>query len=502
MNLVKMFDYAVERTPDAVVIIDDNNQYTYAEIETMVNQVAASLYRLGVQKGDRIAILLRNRMEAIVLFWAIQKVGAVFAPIDIKKSTEIIRYCINDLDVKIIVFEKSTEYLLETNKIDYRPLFISVDGDGDITYKELLHGKKNDFAFTPILAEDLSLILYTSGTSGTPKGVPRTHLNEYSSTLAYVFQCHYEKMDTSLGVISLHHTMGIRTLLSMFLLNGKIILLKEFDPNEACKHIQNQKVSVLYLLPSMYHEILALPKVEKYDFEHLRVISFAGAPMTNKLIKRCQEVFQPEYFMNQYGSTEIFTHCICEDIINKPGCVGKPGVHQRIKIVEADIDRTKSEQDIVVQGEIGEIIVSMDSPEAFKGYWNKPDLTKKSVKNNWYYTRDLGYKDDSNDIYIVGRVDEMILHAGENIFPIEIENVLLEHPEVNEVMVVGEDDERWGQVVIAYIVSNDESLTAGELDIFCKSHPTLSNYKRPRRYIFKTSLPLSSSGKPLRKNRS
>src|SRR5690625_4872944 len=144
MNLVKMFNYAVERTTNAVVIIDNNNQYTYAEIETMVNQVAASLYRLGVQKGDRIAILLRNRMETIVLFWAIQKVGAVFAPIDIKKSTEIIRYCINDLDVKIIVYEKSTEYLLETNMIDYRPLFISVDGDGDITYNELLHGKKND----------------------------------------------------------------------------------------------------------------------------------------------------------------------------------------------------------------------------------------------------------------------------------------------------------------------------------------------------------------------
>lgn len=497
MNLVRMFEYAVERTPDAIAIMDDQSKYSYEEVKIMVNKVAASLYRLGIKKGDRIAILLRNRMEGIVLFWATQKIGAVFSPINIKKSTDTIHYCINDLDVKMIVFETSTEYLIENRKIDYRPLFVNVDGKGDITYKELLQGNEHGFSFVPIHEDDLSIILYTSGTTGVPKGVPRTHLNEYSSTLAYVFQCHYEWMDISLGVIPLHHTMGIRSLLSMFLLNGAIILLKEFDPNEACQIIQDRKVTSLYLLPSMYHEIVTLTEIGKYDFEQIRVIAYAGAPMTSKLIKKCQEVFQPTYFINQYGSTEIFTHCICQDIIHKPGCVGKPGVHQNIKIIEADINRTKSEEDIVVDGEIGEIVVEMNSPEAFKGYWNKPEITKESVKNNWYYTGDLGYKDDSGDIYVVGRIDEMILHAGENIFPMEIESVLLGHPKIKDVMIVGEEDERWGQVVIAYVVPIDESLTAGELDIFCKSHPTLSNYKRPRRYIFKSSLP-KATGKPLR----
>ena len=499
VDLVRMFDYAVERNPNEIAIVEGNNHYSYKEVKTMVNHVAASLYRLGIKKGDRIAILLRNRMEAIVLFWATQKVGAVFSPINIKQSTEIIHYCINDLDVKMIVSEKSTEYLIDRGKIDYRPIFISIDGEDDITYEELLQGNENDFSYVPIHEENLSIILYTSGTSGVPKGVPRTHLNEYSSTLAYVFHCHYERMDTSLGVISLHHTMGMRSLLSMFLLNGKLILLKEFDPHEACQLIQDQKVTSLYLLPSMYHEMVTLTNIRQYNFEQIRVISYAGAPMSSKLIQKCQEVFQPTYFINQYGSTEIFTHCICQDIMHKRGCVGKPGIHQKIKIIEADIQRIKSEEDAVPDGEIGEIIVHMGSPEAFKGYWNKLEITKKSVKNDWYYTGDLGYKDKSGDIYIVGRVDEMILHAGENIFPIEVENILLEHPEVKEVMIVGEEDERWGQVVVAYIVPNDELLTAEELDIFCKSHPSLSNYKRPRRYIFKSSLPKTISGKLFRK---
>lgn len=499
MDLVKLFDNAIERTPNAIAIIDGEKSYTYQEVKGEVNDVAASLYRLGVKKGDRIAILLRNRIEMLVLFWATQKIGAVYAPINVKHSQEIIHYCINDLDVKIIVSEKSTEHLFNRSKIEYRPLFITIDGKEDIKYDELLLGKNKEFAFVPVDEADLSIILYTSGTTGTPKGVPRTHRNEYASTLAYVFHCHYEWNDVSLGVIPLYHTMGMRIMLSMFLLNGTLILLREFDPNEACEILDKKQVTALYLLPSMYHEMVTLMDKNMYDFQSVRVIAYAGAPMTAKLIRRCQEVFQPTYFTNQYGSTEIFTYTICSDIVQKPGCVGKPGINQKVKIIEADILRTKTENDEVKMGEIGEIIVSMDSPEAFKGYWNKPDITKKSVINDWYYTGDLGYKDEFGDIYVVGRTDEMILCAGENIFPSEVETVLLEHPKVEKVMIVGEDDERWGQVVVAYIVPADDTLTANELDIFCKSHPILSNYIRPRRYMFKSSLPKSPSGKLLRK---
>ncbi|MDY0393792.1 class I adenylate-forming enzyme family protein [Virgibacillus halophilus] len=319
-------------------------------------------------------------MEAIVLFWATQKLGAVFSPINIMQTKEIIHYCINDLDAKMIVFEKTTEYLIERGKIDYRPLFITIDGKSDITYSELLQGNEYDFNHITVHENDLSIILYTSGTTGIPKGVPRTHLNEYSSTLAYVFHCRYEWMDTSLGVIPLHHTMGIRSLLSMFLLNGTTILLKNFDPNEACQLIQDQKVTCVYLFPSMYHEIVSLTDIKKYDFERLRVISYAGAPMTNRLIQKCQEVLNPAHFINQYGSTEIFTHTICQEIIHKPGCAGKPGIHQKIKVIEADASRSKSEEDVVPNGVIGEVIVSMDSPEAFRGYWNKPEVTKKKCK--------------------------------------------------------------------------------------------------------------------------
>lgn len=491
MDLIKMFDYAVNRTSSKLAIVEDEKAYTYEELNQEVNQVAASLYRLGVKKGDRIAILLRNRIEAIIIFWATQKIGAVFSPINIRYTQEVIHYCINDLDVKAIVSEKATEHLIDRKKIEYRPLFITIDGKNDISYKELALAQDidKDFSYVPIDENDISIILYTSGTTGLPKGVPRTHKNEYTSTVSHIFHCHYELESSLLAVISLHHTMGMRTMLSTFLLNGTLYLLREFDPREVCQFIQDYKISCLYLFPNMYHEMVSLPEIGQYDFESLHVIAYAGAPMTSKLIQRCEKIFYPRHFINHYGSTEIFTHTICHNVDEKPGCAGKAGIHQKILIIEADVNRTKNEKDVVEDGEIGEIIVHMDSPEAFKGYWNKPDITKKSVKNNWYYTGDLGFKDESGNIFVVGRLDEMILHAGENIFPLEVENVLKEHPDVKEVKVVGEDDDRWGQVVVAYVVPANDSLTARELDIFCKNHSTLANYKRPRRYIFKASLP-------------
>lgn len=500
MDLCKMFNYSVERYPNKTAVVEGNRRYTYQELGVEVNAAAFSLLRLGVNKGDRIAVLVKNRLEIVVLFWAIQKLGAIFAPINIRQTQEIVHYCLNDLEAKYVIYDNSSEYLINRKRFIERPLFIHIDGNGgDINYQELVKQTAGDFQPNPINEDDLSVILYTSGTSGNPKGVPRSHQNEYAATFAHIFQCRYQWNDTTLGVMSLYHTMGLRSLISMMLLNGTFIVLRDYDPYDAVQLIDQEKISVLYLLPNMFHDIATLPETKRKDFDNLHTIVYAGAPMSNKLIHLCQEVFHPKNFVNHYGSTEIYTFTFCDHVSEKPGSVGKPGIHQNIRIIEPDAQRTKSPYDTVQDGEMGEIIVHLSSPESFKGYWNNPDATKKSVKQNWYYTGDLGYKDADGDLFVVGRMDEMIIYAGENIYPLEIESVLLEHPKVEEVVVIGETDERWGQVVIAHIVPSDSSLTANELDLFCKRHQKLSNFKRPRKYIFQSSFPKTTGGKILRK---
>jgi 2-furoate---CoA ligase len=499
MNLSTLFDYAIEREPNKLAVVDGDKQYTYYELNDEVNRIAFSLQKLGVRKHDRVAVLLKNRIEAVVFFWAVQKLGAIFTPINISQSQEIIHYCLSDVEVRFIVYEKASETAIDRKKLVERPLLISIDGRGDITYQELLDKGSNQCAPAEISDDDLSVILYTSGTSGNPKGVPRSHKNEYASTVAHILQCQYQRYDHTLGIMPLYHTMGLRSLLCMMMLNGTLVIVREFDAYEELQLIEQEKVNCLYLIPTMYHDMVSLPEAKNMDFSTLHTIAYAGAPMSSRLIMMCDEIFNPENFINHYGSTEIYTFTTCPNVREKPGCVGKAGVHQRIRMIEADPNRLATPNDIVSDGDIGEIIVHSGSPESFKGYWNKPDTTGKSIMNNWYYTGDLGYKDRDGDLFIVGRIDEMILSAGENIYPQEIEAALTEHPKVQETVVLGEEDERWGQVVVAFIVPSDQTLTINELDQFCKKHLQLSNYKRPRRYIFLPALPKTAVGKIMRK---
>ncbi|MCL6593051.1 MAG: AMP-binding protein, partial [Alicyclobacillus sp.] len=224
-----------------------------------------------------------------------------------------------------------------------------------------------------------------------------------------------------------------------------------------------------------------------------------GAAMTTALTQTCFEKLRPQVFVNHYGSTEVYTYTVCDYLDKKPGCAGKPGVHQRLRVVQADPEGRATPADVVPPGEPGEIIVDIRSDEAFRGYWNRPDATAKAIRDGWYFTGDIGMLDEDGDLYVLGRVDDMIISGGENIHPIEVEDVLAKHPQVAEVAVVGLPDERWGEVVTAFVVRRDPALTAEDLDAFCKASPQLSNFKRPRKYVFVDALPKSPVGKILRR---
>ena len=202
--------------------------------------------------------------------------------------------------------------------------------------------------------------------------------------------------------------------------------------------------------------------------------------MTSTLVRRCADAFQPEVFVNHYGSTEVYTFSIGRDQLGKPGCAGRASMNVRLKV------------------EGGEICAHLSSDEAFAGYWNRPDADAKAIRDGWYHTGDTGHVDDEGDLWVDGRVDDMIVSGGENIHPLEVENVLAEHPCVQEVAVIAAPDERWGQRVVAVIVAAGD-VTAEQLDAHCLASTTLARFKRPREYRFVDSLPKSPSGKILRR---
>ncbi|HTD18941.1 MAG TPA: AMP-binding protein, partial [Ktedonobacteraceae bacterium] len=345
----------------------------------------------------------------------------------------------------------------------------------------------------------------TSGTTGRPKGVPRSHLNEASAAEAHIMQNQYTLFESTIGVMPFYHTMGMRTLLVTTFLNGKLVLLPPHDksggyePQAALELLAQEEITNLYLVPTLYYDLANHPQLDQYDLRALTRLGYAGAAMTSTLTQACFERFRPKVFVNHFGSSEVYTFTICSWLNRKPTCAGRPGFHEEIRIVTADPTRYVLSDEVVGTGIPGEVIVSLASPEAFKGYWHRPDANEKALRQGWYFTGDVGVWDEDGDLWVQGRVDDMLISGGENIHPLEVEDVLTQHPKVAEVAVAGLPDERLGQIVAAFVVPADTSLTAEELDQFALANLQLARFKRPRRYVFIKEVPKSAVGKILRR---
>jgi len=240
------------------------------------------------------------------------------------------------------------------------------------------------------------------------------------------------------------------------------------------------------------------PDFARHDLYSVRNIAYAGMAMTEALTARCAAAFRPERFSNFYGSSEIYTFTVCDHVADKPGSAGRAGSGQEIRIVRADPEPVVGPDERVPAGAVGEIIASMASPEAFAGYWKRPDADRRAIRGGWYFTGDLGRFDPDGELYVVGRVDDMIISGGENIHPEEVENVLAASPLVRQAAVVGAADSRWGERVLAFIEPASPAATAAALDAHCLASG-LARFKRPRGYVFVESIPRSPAGKLLRR---
>ncbi|HUN52236.1 MAG TPA: AMP-binding protein, partial [Candidatus Sulfotelmatobacter sp.] len=343
-------------------------------------------------------------------------------------------------------------------------------------------------------ADAWSLMLYTSGTTSRPKGVPRRHRAERAAAVAHVAQNLYAHGERTLGVMPLYHTMGVRSLLAMSLIGGRFVCLPRFEAGTALKLIAGEKITNLYLVPTLYHDLLGHADFAAADIASVRKLGFAGAPMTDGLLQKLVRAFRPELFVNHYGSSEIYTCTIDQHAAAKPGSAGRAGLNQLIRVAKLGAETPAR---LAAVGEEGEVIALLAGDEAFEGYWRRPDADARALRDGWYFTGDTGYFDADGDLFVTGRVDDMIITGGENVSPVEIESCLSLHPAVAEVAVVGLPDERLGKAVTAF-VKRSAPVDAAALEEFCRGSG-LANFKRPRRIVFVEEIPKSPVGKLLRR---
>ncbi len=495
LDLAQTFTASVERDPAAPAITDAGVTLTYAQWHKEVLRVAGMLVHNGMQVGGRVVGITQNRVESATLHLACQYAGVVMTPVNWRANAEELDYVLVDADATGVVYEKLTQEAVVGSRRANNIARIAIDADGGSDCVSFCSCAPT--VFDPEShpgADALSVMLYTSGTTGRGKGVPRSHFAERAAAVAHIAQNQYRRGEVSLGVMPLYHTMGVRSLLSSIIINGHFICQRRFDPVQALELISRYGISNLYLVPTLFHDLLHAPGFASSDLSSVTKLGFAGQAMTDGLLNALVEAFSPELFVNHYGSSEIYTFTVEPNAAAKPGSAGKAGLNQRVRVVKLD---ATSADDLADVAQEGQIVASLAGDESFSGYWNRPEADATALRDGWYFTGDIGYFDAAGDLFVTGRVDDMIISGGENILPADIESVLSLHEGVDEVAVVGLADARWGQVVTAFVVRR-EGVDETILNDWCL-RSQLADFKRPRRYVFVRGIPKSPVGKILRR---
>lgn len=500
MLLGRALSLTAERHPERVAIAGEH-PLTYAEWDRRTNRLARGLGGLGIKRGDRVAVIAGNGEPAASVHLACQKLGAGTVPLNVRYSPDELAYCVTDAAPKALVCDESTAALVgeAIGRLDGASPPVVHAGQA---LENLLADQPDGALGVAVAEEDVSVMLYTAGTTGRPKGVPRSQHAEVFAGLAHVIQARYSPTgESTLCAMPMYHTMGLRSLISMVLIGGTTAFLPSFSPEAALTTIEREQLSALYLVPTAFWALLQESGAAD-GCTSVRKLAYAGAAMTASLTTQLVQAFRPEVFINHYGSTEVYTFAVESDAIARPGSAGRPGLFTRLRLVAADPERRVGPDERVPPGETGEIIASLASDEAFAGYWRRPDADERALRDGWYFTGDLGHIDDEDNLRVSGRIDDMVISGGENVHPLEVEDAVSRCDGVDEVAVAGVPDDKWGHAVTAFVVlAGEASGEAGARRIaeWTRAHSGLAAYKRPKRIVVIDALPKSPVGKILRR---
>jgi acyl-CoA synthetase (AMP-forming)/AMP-acid ligase II len=501
-NLVDMLEHSVERFGDREAMVDGPIRLTYGEYDRLCNNLADSLRGRGVGKGDRVAILMPNSWEYAVSFFGITRLGAIAVLLNWRCAGPELAYMLNDSGATCLLMHASYWETIETVKEQLDSVkAIHVQGgpppDGTSPFLDLIEKDAPDKVVSdpPVAQEDPAAILYTSGTTGLPKGALVLHRNCIANALNAKILAEGDENDRTLIIAPMFHATGIHSQLTAFLnIGGCSVIHQTFDPIDTLRTIQDEKISFGAGVAAMFWVILNMAPWKDYDLSSLRHFVFGGSPVPVELFNQMIENFPHVKFGNVFGLTEatsIVTFNTHEDIVRVPNSVGPAVPIVDVKIV----DPTTNEE--VPAGKVGEILVK--GPTVVKGYWNKPEATAQTFVDGWLHTGDLGTMDEDRYVCVVDRIKDMIVSGGENIYCIEVENAIMQHPAVMEVGVVGVPDPVMQEAVKA-VVFLKPGATATEEEIIDHCKKLIASYKKPKHvFITNTMLPKNPGGKILKK---
>jgi fatty-acyl-CoA synthase len=471
----------------------DNRQFN-----ARTNRMAHALLSVGVEKGDRVAVVMLNSSEFLEVFFACAKIGAILVPINYRLVAPEIAYMVNDSRPRVLVYtsdfaEKIAELKTRTDAVSawFRHSGPNLAEDPDITpFVEAFP------AHEPVLEHEVTehdplLIMYTSGTTGVPKGAVLTHANIIFDSVHNIINFSLTKDFRSLVTAPLYHVgpLGASTTPVIYA-GGSLVLKRFFNASEIVKLIMRERINYMFTVPVMYQMMADAAEWDAADFSHVHYFFSGAAPMPVPVIRRYQEE-KGVRFAQGYGMTEALqiSALFLEDSITKAGSVGKENFHVLMRIVD-DTDTD------VADGQTGEIVIK--GPTVFNGYWEKPADTETAMRGGWFHTGDMARKDDSGFLFLEGRKKELIISNGINIYPAEVEKAIQSIVEVKESAAVGLPDARRGEVVAAF-VSLKEPNTLTEQELIERLTGKIADFKMPRKVFFVDDFPRNTQGKILKK---
>ncbi|MCB6365399.1 AMP-binding protein [Intestinibacillus massiliensis] len=486
-------------------------RWTYRSLNADVNRLAHALQGDGVKKNDVIMYMLLNSAEFVFSYLAAQKVGAVNCPVNYRQAPGELALIIDDSHPKVFVYDAEFGEMARQalDLATYKPERIivvdlnneAVAGEGETTYRDYIAGMPDT---DPVRADkphiyDEVTRLYTSGTTNRPKGVPMNNVNEVLSAHDVMMHFPLNSTDRTMNMTPWFHRGGLHsggpnpTLYA----GGELIILRDFSPRRALQYAEEYKVTFLIGVPTIIAMLARAQEGSPADLSALRGIVTMGAPFEKAACEKYLKLLTPNIF-NGYGTTESFWNTFLRpyNLPEMAGSAGQSCTDDEVRVVRACEDGHAEPDELVAKDNeaVGEIIIKSPAKSAYC-YFNNPEMTAQKFYKGYLYTGDLGTWDENEFITVAGRKDDMIVSAGENIYPTQIEAILNEHPKVTESGVIGIPDRLRGESVAAYIVASDDSLTAEELKEYCAHHPMLSSYKRPRSYQFVKELPHTATGK-------
>ncbi|MEE8465831.1 MAG: long-chain-fatty-acid--CoA ligase [Dehalococcoidia bacterium] len=507
MNTSELLTIAAAIVPDRPAVIFDGRTITFEGLAERVNRLANGLSEMGVGSGDRVAVMQVNTNQCLEAYFAAAQLDAIYVPINFRAKTDELAQMLEIAQPACLLIGQRYLQLAAGASVPSGRVIV-LDGEaegGSISYDTLLAGSSPDQMHFPEAGdEDTTVIMFTAGTTGVPKGVMLTHDSFTSLLLATVEPADPDIEESNLISVPFYHIAGLQAALAAVYGGRTLVVMRQFEPAEWMQLVQEYGANRAMLVPTMLKHLMEHPNFSDYDLSSLNVITYGAAPMPLAVIREAIERFPGARFINAFGQTETAStitmlppddHVLdgseeeIEIKLKRLTSIGKPLDDVEVAIVDETGDP-------VSLGETGEIVAR--GSRMMAGYWQQETATRETLKGGWLYTGDLGYQDEDGYIYLSGRAKDFIKRGGEMISPEEVEQVLMSHPKVEEAAVIGVPDLEWGEEVRALVVTGADPADRQELIEHCNQR--LSSYKRPRSVVFIDELPRNVMGKVLKRD--